>query len=38
MLAIEIYLSSLEEKLMRLEIPKDKYNNLTRRNGELFLI
>ena len=35
--AIEIYLSSLEEKLMSIEIPKDKYNNLTR-NGELFLI
>ena len=28
--AIEIYLSSLEEKLMSIEIPKDKYNNLTR--------
>ena len=27
--AIEIYMSSLEEKLMKLEIPKDKYNNLT---------
>ena len=24
--AIEIYMSSLEEKLMKLEIPKDKYN------------
>ena len=27
--AIEVYMSSLEEKLMRTEIPKDKYNNLT---------
>ena len=28
--AIEIYLSSLEEKLMNIEIPQYKYNNLTR--------
>ena len=28
--AIEIYLSSLEEKLMNIEIPQNKYNNLTR--------
>ena len=28
--AIEIYLSSLEENLMSIEIPKDKYKNLTR--------
>ena len=27
--AIEIYMSSLEEELMKLEIPKGKYNNLT---------
>ena len=27
--AIEIYMSSLEEKLKKIEIPKDKYNNLT---------
>ena len=27
--AIEVYMSSLEEKLMKIEIPKDKYNNLT---------
>ena len=27
--AIELYLSSLEEKLMKLEVPKDKFNNLT---------
>ena len=26
--AIEIYLSSLEEKLMNIEIPQNKYNNL----------
>ena len=28
--AIEKYLSSLEEKLMNIEIPQNKYNNLTR--------
>ena len=28
--AIEIYLSSLEEKLMSIEIPEEKYKNLTR--------
>ena len=27
--AIEVYMSSLEEKLMKIEIPKEKYNNLT---------
>ena len=27
--AIEVYMSSLEEKLMKIEIPKDKYKNLT---------
>ena len=27
--AIKVYISSLEEKLMKIEIPKDKYNNLT---------
>ena len=27
--AIEVYMSSLEEKLMKIEIPKDKYSNLT---------
>ena len=32
--AIEIYLSSLEEKLMSTEIPKNKYNNLTRKEPE----
>ena len=26
---IEVYMSSLEEKLMKIEIPKEKYNNLT---------
>ena len=30
--AIELYLNSLEEKLMKVEVPKDKFNNLT--NGE----
>ena len=28
--AIEFYLSSLEEKLMKVEVPKDKFNNLTK--------
>ena len=28
--AIEIYLSSLEEKLLKIEISKDKFNNLTK--------
>ena len=28
--AIEIYLNSLEEKLMNIEIPENKYNNLAR--------
>ena len=27
--AIELYFSSLEEKLMKVEVPKDKFNNLT---------
>ena len=27
--AIQVYLSSLEEKLMKVEVPKDKFNNLT---------
>ena len=27
--AIELYLSSLEEKLMKVEVPKDKFNILT---------
>ena len=26
---LELYLSSLEEKLMKVEVPKDKINNLT---------
>ena len=26
---IEVYMSSLEEKIMKIEIPKEKYNNLT---------
>ena len=34
--AIEIYLSSLEEKLMSIEIPKDKYNSLTREKQRAF--
>ena len=25
--SLEIYMSSLEEKLMKIEIPKDKYND-----------
>ena len=27
--AIELYLSILKEKLMKIEVPKDKFNNLT---------
>ena len=27
--ATEVYMSSLGEKLMKIEIPKDKYNNFT---------
>ena len=27
--AIELYFSSLKEKLMKVEVPKDKFNNLT---------
>ena len=27
---MEIYLSSLEEKLLKIEVPKDKFNNLTK--------
>ena len=27
--SIEVHMSSLEEKLMKIEIPKDKYSNLT---------
>ena len=27
--AIELYLSSLDEKLLKVEVPKDKFNNLT---------
>ena len=35
--AIEIYLSSLEEKLMNIEIPQSKYINLTRQErGALY--
>ena len=29
--AIELYLSSLEEELMKIEVPKDKFSNLTSR-------
>ena len=28
--AIEIYLTSLEEKLLKIEVPKDKFNSLTK--------
>ena len=34
---IEIYLSSLEKKLMNIEIPENKYNNLTREEQSLLL-
>ena len=33
--AIEIYISSLEEKVMKIEIPTDKYNNLTRKEPQV---
>ena len=32
--AIEVHMSSLEEKLMKIEIPKEKYNNLTSKEGQ----
>ena len=32
--AIEIYLSSLEEKLLKIEVPKDKFNTLTKREQD----
>ena len=28
--AIEVYLSCLEEKLLKIEVPKDKFNNVTK--------
>ena len=34
---IEIYLSSLEKKLMNIEIPENKYNNLTREERSVLL-
>ena len=34
--AIELYLSSLEEKLMKVEVPKDKFNNLTKSERKAF--
>ena len=34
--AIEIYLSSLEEKLLKVEVPKDKLNNLTKGERDAF--
>ena len=33
--AIELYLSRLEEKLIKVEVPKDKFNNLVV-NGKLY--
>ena len=36
--AIELYLSSLEEKLMKVEVPKDKFNNLTKSERKAFMI
>ena len=32
----EIYLSSLEKKVMNIEIPQNKYNNLTREERNAF--
>ena len=34
---IEIYLSSLEKKLMNIEIPENKHNNLTREERSVLL-
>ena len=31
---IELYLSSLEEKLLKIEVPQDKFNNLTERERD----
>ena len=31
---IEMYLSSLEKKLLKIEVPKDKFNNLTKGEGD----
>ena len=28
--AIEVYLSCLEERLLKIEVPKDKFNNVTK--------
>ena len=36
--AIELYLSSLEKKLMNIEIPQNKYNNLTREEQTALMI
>ena len=33
--AIEVYKSSLEEKLIKIEIPKNKYNNLTSKEQQV---
>ena len=35
--SIEVYMSSLEEKLMKIEKPKDKYNNLTSKERQALL-
>ena len=32
--AVEIYLSSLEEKLLKTEVPKHKFHNLTKRERD----
>ena len=34
--AIELYLSSLEGKIIKVEVPKDKYNNLTNSKRKAF--
>ena len=33
---IETYLSSLEEKLLNIDIPKDKFNNLNKEDRNAF--
>ena len=36
--AIELYLNSLDEKLMKVEVPKDKFNNVTNSQRKLYMI
>lgn len=36
--ANELYLSSLEERVMQMEVPRNKFNNLTRREHRAFYV